>query len=47
MFFDNNYNIFLNVEMGGNYILGKYLLVDKRNSHGQDDENHCLHQEDN
>jgi hypothetical protein len=26
MLFDNNYNIFLNVEMGGNCILGKYLI---------------------
>jgi len=26
MFLDNNYNIFKNVEMGGNYILEKYLI---------------------
>ncbi len=25
-FFDNNYNIFRNVEMGGNYMLEKYLM---------------------
>jgi hypothetical protein len=26
MILDNNYNIFKNVEMGGNYILHKYLM---------------------
>jgi len=26
MLLDNNYNIFKNVDMGGNYILEKYLM---------------------